>query len=58
VDTKTKGVGEVFQDAKVALDAARSRLQSATSDFINAERRYNEASRAFVAERFPHQDVK
>lgn len=40
-----------FMKAKLTLDAARNELARAQTKFIEAERRYNEASRAY-AKRF------
>jgi hypothetical protein len=46
-----------FMKAKLELDAARDELAKATTAFIDAERRYNKASRAYAA-RYLEQSVK
>lgn len=52
------GVEWYFTEAKKRLDAARDKLALAQTEVVVAERRYNEASRAYAAERFPQRDDK
>jgi hypothetical protein len=42
----------LFKIAMDDLDRARNRLADAQTEFIKAERRYQEASRAYMADRF------
>jgi hypothetical protein len=42
------GSAEHFQQAKDDLDDARRALESAQTRFIHAERRYHDASRAYM----------
>ena len=51
------GTDEHFRQAKSELDRAREAFAQAESDLIHAQRRYNEASRAFAA-RYLEEPVK
>ena len=51
------GTDEHFRQAKEELDLAREAFAQAESDLIHAQRRYNEASRAFAV-RYLEEPVK